>query len=85
MLRVFATSWCPHCRRTIRFLIKNHIDFCYLDIEYQQEETIREVIAANGGKNWVVPTLEFNGKWRPGKPFDQSGLMKDLQSMGVIP
>lgn len=39
----------------------------------------------NGGDDWVVPTLEYNGKWRPGEVFNPEKLEKDLKNLGVIP
>jgi len=42
-----------------------------------------EVVRVNGGEDWVVPTLEFNGKWRPGKVFNEMELDFDLRTMGV--
>ena len=62
----------------------NHIDFKYIDVERQSDDVLKPVIEANGGKDWVVPTLEFNGKWRPGKRFDEDELQSDLKELGVI-
>ncbi|HDQ45977.1 MAG TPA: glutaredoxin family protein [bacterium] len=84
MLTVYSTSWCPHSKKTIRYLMENHVDFIYRDIERQPEETVRKVIDANGGRDWVVPTLEYNGRWRRGKAFDTEELWSDLKGMGVI-
>ncbi len=84
MLKIYSVSWCPHCRRTVDFLMKNHIDFMYFDMDKQPEDVERKVIDANGGKSWVVPTLEYNGKWRPGKSYDEKELEKDLREMGVL-
>ena len=84
MLTVYSVSWCPHCRRTVEYLMKNHIDFQYMDIEKQPEGVIKEVIEANGGVDWVVPTLEFKGQWRAGEKFSSEELTKDLKKMGVL-
>jgi mycoredoxin len=84
MLTVYATSWCPHCRKSVDFLMKHHIDFIYKDIERQPDEIVKRVIEANGGKDWVVPTMEFKDKWRPGKTFHAKDLEADLKAMGVI-
>ncbi len=85
MLNVYSADWCPHCQDTIRFLNDNNIDFNYIDIETQPEHVVKKVIQANGGKDWVVPTLEYNGVWREGKVFDAEGLLADLKKMKVIP
>jgi mycoredoxin len=84
MLNVYGVSWCPHCRRTVSFLVENHVDFSYFDIEHQSEEIEQQVIEANGGKGWVVPTLEFEGKWRPGKTYDERELRRDLSAWGLV-
>ena len=52
--------------------------------EEQPEEVVRKVVEVNGGDDWVVPTLEYNGKWRPGKVFDAAELEADLRAWGVI-
>lgn len=84
MLKVYGVSWCPHCRSTVSYLIKNHIDFQYFDIERQPENIVKEVVDANGGIDWIVPTLKFHGQWRPGKKFSAEELKKDLQNMGIL-
>ncbi|OQX24456.1 MAG: NrdH-redoxin [Desulfobacteraceae bacterium IS3] len=85
MLNVYAADWCPHCQQTVAFLKKNAIAFNYINIEKQPEDVVKQVIAVNGGKDWVVPTLEYKGQWREGKVFDADGLKNDLRKMGVIP
>lgn len=84
MLNIYAVSWCPHCQKTVEFLKEKHIDFNYIDIESQPEDVVKKIIDVNGGVDWVVPTLEFNGKWRKGKTFDARTLSEDLVDMGVI-
>ncbi len=85
MLKVYAADWCPHCTRTIEYLKKNKIQYQYVDIESQPENVVMEVVRINGGDDWVVPTLEFNGKWRPGKVFNEMELDLDLKKLGVVP
>ena len=85
MLNVYAAVWCPHCRRTIAYLEENEIEMNYIEIEEQPEDIVQKVVEANGGKDWVVPTLEFQGQWRPGKVFDADELESDLRELGVIP
>lgn len=84
MLKVYAVTWCPHCKKTVEFLNANHIAHRYLDMETQPEDIVQKVIEINGGDDWVVPTLEYNGRWRPGKVFDEAGLRNDLIEMGVL-
>jgi len=84
MLNVYAAAWCPHCRRAVAFLKEKGVGFNYIDIEAQPDEVVAKVVAANGGLDWVVPTLEFNGKWCRGKAFDPGQLIEDLIDLGVI-
>ena len=85
MLKVYGAPWCPHCTDTVEYLKRKQIDFQYLDIEKQSESVVQQVIDANGGDDWVIPTLEFNGKWREGKVFDPEGLEADLAALGIHP
>ncbi|WP_022664966.1 glutaredoxin family protein [Desulfospira joergensenii] len=83
MLKVYAAKWCPHCVETVDYLKKNEIEFQYLDIEAQPKEIVQKVIEVNGGDDWVIPTLEYNGKWREGKIFNEKELETDLQNLGI--
>jgi len=84
MLNVYSAAWCHHCTKTIEFLKAHHIEMNIIEIEKQPEDIVKKVIDVNGGFDWVVPTLEFNGQWRPGKVFNADHLKKDLQKMGVM-
>lgn len=84
MLKIYGWSVCPHCRKTVDYLQQHNIPFQYLEIEEQDPSVIAKVVEVNGGEDWVVPTLEFEGKWRPGKIFDAAGLEKDLHDLGVL-
>lgn len=84
MLNVYIWKECPHCKRTVDYLQKHNILFRSLEIEEQSPEVIARVIEVNGGDDWVVPTLEFNGKWRKGEIFDEVKLEKDLRDLGVF-
>ncbi len=83
MLSVYAAKWCPHCTKTIEHLKKNKIKFNYFEIEDQPEKIIKKIIEVNGGDDWVVPTLEFNGKWRAGKLYNEKELNSDLVKLGL--
>lgn len=83
MLNVYAAKWCPHCQATVAFLKKKSVPFNYIEIEEQPDDVVRKVVEVNGGDDWVVPTLELDGRWRPGKRFDEAGLVSDLRSMGL--
>lgn len=84
MLKVYAWNVCPHCRRTVEWLKAHEVPYEYLEIEEQPPEVVRKVVEVNGGDDWVVPTLEYNGKWRPGKVFYAAELEADLRAWGVI-
>ena len=73
MLNVYAWSVCPHCHRTIEWLKEHRIPFHYLEIEEQPK-----------GDDWVVPTLEYNGQWRPGQVYDPVKLEQDLHKWGLV-
>ncbi len=83
MLNVYAAKWCPHCTKTIEYLKNKQIEFKYIEIEEQPENIIQKIIEVNGGDDWVVPTLEFKGKWRVGKVFNEMELSFDLKQLGV--
>ena len=83
MLTIYAAKWCPHCTQTIEYLKRINIKFEYIEIEEQPKNIIQKIIDVNGGEDWVVPTLEFNGKWRKGKLFDEKELISDLQKLGL--
>lgn len=84
VLKVYAARWCPHCVRTTDWLEGRGIPFDYVDMDEVPPEVEKRVVEANGGGDWVVPTLEFAGRWRPGKFFRPAELEADLKSMGVI-
>ena len=84
MLKVYAAQWCPHCIKTIEYLKEHNIEFEYIDMDTASEEIINKIIEVNGGDDWVVPTMEFNGKWRPGAIYVKEMLEADLKEMGVI-
>lgn len=85
MLKVYAWNACPHCRNTIQFLQEHGIPFEYLEIEEQPQEVIQQVINVNGGDDWVVPTLEYEGMWRPGEIYDPVKLTRTLKGWGLLP
>ncbi len=84
MLKVYAAKWCPHCVETVAYLEKKNIEFEYIDIESQPDDVVQKIVDVNGGDDWVVPTLEFNGKFREGKVYNPDELDRDLKAMGVL-
>ncbi len=84
MLKVYATYWCPHCQAAVNFLEKKKIPFEYIDIEKADAKIVEQVIEVNGGEDWVVPTMQYEDKWRPGKVFNEEVLENDLKELGVF-
>ena len=84
MLKVYGAQWCPHCVKTVNYLREHDIEFDYVNIDTIDPEMERKIIEVNGGDDWVIPTLEFNGNWREGKKFNAKQLAKDLIKLGVI-
>lgn len=83
-LQLYALEGCPHCRKAIAYLEEHGISFVYHDIEKQPPETMKKIIEVNGGKDWVVPTLEYNGKWIAGEVFDEKRFSQHLKQLKVI-
>ncbi len=84
MLKIYAAKWCPHCTKTIEYIKNLNIKFEYIEIEEQPNAIIGKIIQVNGGDDWVVPTLEFEGKWREGKIFNEMELLSDLKKLGLV-
>ena len=82
-LKVYAAEWCPHCRRTVAWLTEQKIDFDYIDMDTIDAATEALVTQANGGDDWVVPTLEHDGRWRHGQFFNEDKLAADLAAWGI--
>ena len=85
MLKVYYWKVCPHCHKAIDFLNVHKIPFEALDIEKQPEDVVKKVVDVNGGDDWVVPTMEYNGRWRPWQAFDAARLEADLRAWGLMP
>lgn len=85
MLHVYSASWCPHCQQAIQWLEAHAIAFTVINIETADPALVAQVVAVNGGEDWVVPTLEYQGQWREGKIFDPESFKQDLVRLGVIP
>jgi mycoredoxin len=82
-LRYIAPLLTPPQADGVLKIIINNISYNYIDIEIQPDEVVRKVIEVNGGFDWVVPTLEYNGIWREGKVFNENELILDLKKMGI--
>lgn len=83
MLKVYKTVWCPHCSATIDFLRDHNVPFEMIDMDHVDPELEARIVEVNGGEDWVVPTLEYRGKWRPGEVFNAEKLREDLKKLGI--
>jgi mycoredoxin len=54
---VYATAWCPDCRRARFFLKRNNIPCEEIDIDQNPEAA--EIVKGLNGGNRSVPTLVF--------------------------
>jgi glutaredoxin len=65
-VQLYATSWCPDCRRAKQFLDKHGIQYTEIDVDADRaasDEVLRRV-----GKR-AVPQLVIDGEWfQPYKP-----------------
>ncbi len=85
MLKLYGWRICPHCHKAVAWLQDHGVPFQYLEIEEQSPEIIEKVIQVNGGDDWVVPTLEYNGKWHPGQAFNAADFAAVLRNWDLIP
>jgi glutaredoxin len=73
---MYATSWCPDCRRAREFLRQNQLHFEEVNIE-AHPEAAEFVKRANGGKR-KVPTFDVGGRVFSCSPFDARKLAREL-------
>ena len=83
-LKVYYWSICPHCRAAMEWLKQHGIPFEAIDIETAPTNVVDEIIRVNGGDDWVVPTMEYHGKWRPGEVFNPIRLEADMKAWGLL-
>lgn len=57
---VYGANWCPDCDRVKRLLIRNEIDFRYINID-EHGEAVDEVVALAGGKR-TLPVVRVGGE-----------------------
>ncbi len=84
MLKVYGWNVCPHCHSAIEWLNEHKIEFEYLEVEEQPQSVIQQVIDVNGGDDWVVPTLEFNGEWIAGRSFNANFFETLMQRWNLL-
>ena len=75
-IRMYATSWCPDCRRAREFLRKNGLTFEEIDID-QHPDAAEYVQSVNNGKR-KVPTFDLDGRIFHCSPYDAKKLAREL-------
>jgi len=80
-LRMYATSWCPDCRRARQFLRERHLSFEEIDID-AHPEAAEFVQRVNSGKR-KVPTFELDGRVFHCSPYDAQKLARELGGRNV--
>jgi len=82
-VEIYATSWCPDCRRARKYLDRRGVEYSVIDVDEDKsasEEVIRRV-----GKR-AVPQLVIDGEWfQPYRPGE--GLLIDelCEKLGLAP
>ena len=75
-IRMYATSWCPDCRRAREFLRERQLAFEEIDID-AHPEAAKFVKKVNSGKR-KVPTFDVGGRVFSCSPFDAKKLAGNL-------
>ena len=53
----YGATWCPHCRRSKKFLDERKVDYTYINLE-ETPDTAAEVEKINKGMQ-SIPTIVF--------------------------
>ena len=80
-VQLYATSWCPECRRARQFLDKHGIQYTEIDVD--ADLAASDEVLGRVGKR-AVPQLVIDGEWfQPYKPG--RGLLTDElhQRLGI--
>lgn len=81
-VEIYATSWCPDCRRARKFLDEHGIEYTVIDVDANKEAS--EEVLRRVGKR-AVPQLVIDGVWfQPYKP-GQGLLLDELHQRLQIP
>jgi len=75
-IRMYATSWCPDCRRAREFLRERQLAFEEIDVD-AHPEAAEFVKQSNHGKR-KVPTFDVAGRVFHCSPFDGKKLAREL-------
>lgn len=78
-MKVYVTSWCPDCRRAIRFLDQHGI--AHEEIDVDESEAAEElVLRVNDGRR-KVPTFELGGRYFSCSPYNRELMEAGLQDL----
>lgn len=75
-IRMYTTRWCADCRRAKRFLDQRAIPFEEINID--EEAGAAELVAANNGGKYKVPTFDVDGRYFACSPYDPEILRREL-------
>jgi len=75
-IKMFATDWCPHCRRAQAFLARQGIGYTHIDVE--KSEAGRAEYRGLGGRG--VPLIMVGTQRMTG--FSEEGLAQMLKAAG---
>lgn len=76
---VYATSWCPDCRRAKKFLDDHGITYEYVDIDKNREASATVKQLNNGNRS--VPTILFPD----GSILVEPGNSQLAEKLGIAP
>jgi glutaredoxin len=78
-VKVYFTSWCPDCRKALRFLDQQGIAYEGIDVD-ESEEGEELVLRVNDGRR-RVPTFEIGGRYFACSPYDREALARELKDL----
>lgn len=76
---VYATAWCPHCKKAKQFLNDNNIAYDLRDIEYGSEshKALYDSLEKPGIPQIIIGDKVFSG-------FNQALIAQELSGRGLI-
>ena len=78
-IKVYVTSWCPDCRKALKFLDQH--GFAHEEIDVDESEEAEElVLRVNDGRR-KVPTFELDGRYFSCSPYDRERLAEELKNL----
>ena len=83
MLKLYGWYASQDCLKLIEWLNSHNVPFEYYEMEDQPLQVGSLIGRVNGAQAWKVPTLEYDGRWRPAKAFDPEETRRDLIALGV--